>query len=250
MQYAFGSGVAWGVPTIDLTGTAVATPTPVPLAAMQEISCDISSSTKQLFGLYQFALAVARGTAKITGKAKMGRFDAAAFNLCFGETPVAGENKVSYQEAQTVTGNNATVNNNSTFLTDLGVTYSSNGVSLTRGATASGPGIYACNTTTGIYTFNNADNNAAVKISYVYTTSLAPGSVITLINQLLGHQPFFKLVMNQTYAGKNFTLTLNRCISSKLSFATKLEDWNIPEFDFEAMADDSNIVGTMSTTGT
>jgi len=244
MVYEFGSGILWGIPSITLAGVAITTPTPVPFGALQDVSVDISGSVKELFGQYQYPLAVARGTAKITGKAKSAQFQASLFNLVFGETPATGENKVINQESGTITGNSVTVANNGTFLTDLGVSYSLTGLKLTRGATASAQGIYSVSN--GVYTFNSADNNTAVKISYIYTGAAAPGQIITINNQLLGNQPFFQLVMNQQFAGKNFTLTLFQCIASKLTMATKLEDWAIPEFDFAAMANSANQIGTIS----
>jgi hypothetical protein len=41
-------------------------------------------------------------------------------------------------------------------------------------------------------------------------------------------------------------IKLNRAISSKLTFATKLEDFTIPEFDFDAFADGSNNIGKIA----
>ena len=247
MEYQFGSGVMWGIPTLTIAGAAVAVPTPVPFGAMQDVSIDISSSVKELFGLKQFPLAVARGTAKVNGKAKAARITAAFFNQLFGETPTqAGEVNVKYQESLTIAANNATVGNNATFGLDLGVIYAATGLPLARGAAAAA-GIYSCNN--GVYSFDPADvaNNAVLKASYTYTKNASPGQLITLNNQLLGNQPQFKIVLNQSFQGKNLTLTLNRCVGTKLTIATKLEDFTIPEFDFSAMVDDSDVLGTIST---
>jgi hypothetical protein len=244
MQYEFGSGVAWGIPTIGVNGAAVSAPTPVPFGVMQDISVDFAYSSKELYGLSQFPVAVGRGTAKVTGKAKVGRFQASLFNLLFGETPADGEVNAVRNESATVTGNTVTVANNATFQTDLGVIYGANGVPLTRGAVAAN-GIYAA-PGNGVYNFGAGDNNAAVKISYTYTKNAAPGKVITLNNQLLGTSIFFKLVLQQSFQGKILCLTLNRCISTKLGIATKLEDFSIPEIDFSAMVDDSDVLGTIS----
>ena len=41
-------------------------------------------------------------------------------------------------------------------------------------------------------------------------------------------------------------MTLNNCASSKLNFATKQDDWTIPELDFEAGSDLFGNVGTMA----
>jgi len=251
-QFIFGSGSIWGIPTIDLTGAAVTLPTPVPFGALQDVSLDLSSTLKELYGLYQDPIEVARGARKTTGKAKFARFEAAAFNLVFGETLVTGEIKAKELEAGTVSGagNSVTVANNATFTVDMGVTYAANGVRMARGAnSALGGGIYVCNSSNGVYTFNATDNNAAVQISYLYTSGTLPGQNFIVNNQLMGVMPKFKVVLNGKYGGKNMTITLNSCISSKLSLATKIEDWAIPEFDFQAMADSNNQLGSFSFAG-
>ncbi len=243
-QYIFGSGVLWGVPTIALDGTAITTPTPVPFGALQDVSVDIAFSKKELYGQYQFALAIGRGTGKIEGKAKAAQFQASLFNLVFGETPATGETKAAFNEAGTVANNAITVANNGTFLTDLGVRYSANGIPLTRGANASGAGVYSV--ANGVYTFHANDANAAMKLSYAYSSNAAPGQVITINNHLIGESLYFKAILYAKYEGKQLTLTLNKCSASKLSMATKLEDWAVPEFDFSAMADSSGVVGAVS----
>ena len=250
MQYEFGSGILWAIPSISLAGVDVsANPTPVPFGALQDVSIDMSGTVKELFGLKKFPLAVALGTMKVTGKAKAARITAALFNQLFGVTPAAGEIKVNYEEAGIAAANNVTVANNATWSLDLGVSYY-NGVPLVRAANAPPVGSYSC--ANGVYTFNATDANAAndaahaMKISYAYTKNTAPGQVMTITNSLLGQAPFFKVVLNQQFQGKHLTLTLNRCVASKLTFATKLEDWLIPEFDFSASCDDSEILGTIS----
>ena len=247
MQYEFGSGVMWAIPTLTLAGAAVTVPTPVPFGAMQDVSIDITSSVKELYGLKQFPLAVARGTAKVSGKAKAARITAAFFNQLFGETPASTSVKANYQESLTIANNSATVANNSTFTTDLGVIYGATGLPLTRAAAAA-PGSYAVSAG-GVYTFDPTDvaNNAVLKASYAFTNNASPNQIITLNNQLLGTQPQFKLILNQNFQGKQLTLTLNRCVGTKLTIATKLEDFTIPEFDFSAMVDDSDVLGTIST---
>ena len=45
---------------------------------------------------------------------------------------------------------------------------------------------------------------------------------------------------------KTLYMRLNSCYSSKLTMATKIDDFMIPEFDFAAGADVSGVIGTMS----
>jgi hypothetical protein len=247
MQTEFGSGVLWAVPMIDLAGNNVAVPTPVPFGAMQDVSVDFSFSVKELYGMYQFPIDVARGTAKVGGKSKVARFNAGLFNQILGENMTANEMKVAFQESANVGANNFTVAAAANFSLDLGVTYS-NGTPLARNSAAGAAGQYVVDAANGKYTFHANDANTTVLVSYAYTANNAnaTGRIFTINNQLLGLSCFFKLVLNQNRRAKHMTLILNRCISTKLSVATKLEDFTIPEMDFSAMADDSGVVGQWS----
>lgn len=244
--YQFGSGVMWAIPTIALAGTAITNPTPVPFGILQDVSVDISYNKKELYGQYQFPVAIARGTAKITAKAKFARITASLFNQVFGETPSTGEIKAQFQEAGSIPGTpfQVTVANSATWTVDLGVFYSATSLPLTRVASAPATGQYSV--AAGVYAFAAADTGLAVKISYLYTTAVAPGVNFTINNNLLGLSPFFQANLSQSYQGKNLMAQFNRCIADKLTLATKLEDWNIPELDFSMMADDSNVVGKIS----
>ncbi len=244
--YQFGSGVMWAIPTINLAGGAVANPTPVPFGVLQDVSIDISFNKKELHGQFQYPLAVARATAKLTAKAKAARITAALFNQVFGETLSTGEIKTAFQESGTIPASpyQVTAANSATWTLDLGVSYAATGLPLTRVASAPTTGQYSV--AAGVYTFAAADTTLGVKISYLYTTAIAPGQVFTINNQLLGASPFFQANFSQVYQGKHLTVQFNRCTADKLSLATKLEDWTIPEFDFSMMADDAGVVGKIS----
>lgn len=241
-EYHFGSGVLFGRSTVQ------SNPTPVRFGGLQEVSVDISFTTKPLYGQYQFPIATGRGTAKITGKAKFAQFNAQAFNdLFFGNSsnPSSSSTRIALSEAATVTANTVNVSHNSTFSQDFGVVKASDGSIFTR--VASGPvgQQYSCNESTGAYTFNSSQNNIAVLVSYTYTDS-SNGKQISISNQLLGNSPQFIGVFTNTFNSKTETLILNSCMSSKLTLASKLEDWTMPEFDFEAYADASNNIGTLN----
>jgi len=240
-QYQFGSGVLYGR---SLTNTPA---TPVRFGALQDVSVDFAFTTKPLFGSFQFPLAVGRGTAKVTGKANFAQFNAQAFNdLFFGlSNPATGETKTAVQETQTITANIITATHNTTYVQDLGVVKSSDGTVYTRTSGTPVGQEYSCNETTGVYTFNATQNAVAVLVSYNYTDA-ANGKLITMTNQLLGNAPQFLAVFTSTHSSKQLTLTLNACMSNKLTLATKLEDWTVPSFDFEAFCDASNVLGTLS----
>ena len=243
----FGSGNLWAVPTIGLDGAAIVTPTPIPFGAIQEGSIEITGSLKELYGQYQYPIDVASGSKKITGKAKAAKITAALFNLAYGATVATGEVKVAFEEAGTVPGSSSyviTVTHSAFFGIDLGAKYALTGLPLKRVSGAPGTGEYSV--AAGIYTFAVGDKSLGMKISYTYTASALPGQVLTINNTLMGVAINFKAVLNFQYKAKQMTLTLNRCVSNKLSFGTKTEDYTIPELDFQAMADDSDVIGTIS----
>jgi len=114
-----------------------------------------------------------------------------------------------------------------------------------RVTTVSAAGTYSVVESTGVYTFHSGAASTAVAISYTYTKTSA-GPTITLTNPLLGSATFFEAHLKQTYGGKNLYMKLNSCISSKLALATKLEDFTIPELDFDAFADGANNIGSIA----
>jgi hypothetical protein len=242
-HFGFGAGSLFGI------DNNASPPTPVKFGALQEVDVEFAFTTKELYSQYQFPLAVGRGKSKITGKAKTGQIRADVYGqLFFGLTPATGQIKTAVDEAGSIPVTpgpyTVTVANSATWATDLGVFFGATGIPLTR--VTSGPTTGQYSVSAGVYTFAAADQGLAVTISYTYTAA-ATGKTITLTNQLLGASPTFKVVLNNLYGAKDLTLTLNRCMSSKLSLPTKLEDFIISEFDFEAMADNSNTIGTLST---
>lgn len=241
MQYSFGSGIMFGRSISNSPAT------PVRFGALQGVTLDFAFTTKELYGQFQFPIALGRGTGKITGKADFAQFNAQAFNdLFFGlAAPSTGVVRAAAAEAITVSANAATVSHNSTFVADLGVVLASNGAVYARVSSAPVGLQYTCNESTGVYGFNSSQNNAAVLISYQWNDA-ANGKKITITNQLLGNSPQFSSVFTETFNGKQMTVVLNACMSSKLSLATKLEDFTIPSFDFMVVADEANGIGTIS----
>ncbi len=240
MQYGFGSGALFGVNT-------AANSTPLRFGALQDVSLDFSFSIKELRGQYQFPLSVARGAGKITGKAKTANISARAFNdLFFGQTLTTGKIATAIDESGTIptTPFTVTAANGATFVDDLGVYDGATGIPFVKVASAPATGQYSVSGT-GVYTFAAADTGKTVRLNYTYTVA-ASGNKITITNQALGAAPYFTCVLNEVYEGNALTVKLNKCVASKLAIATKLEDFIIPEFDFEVMADGSNNIGSIS----
>ncbi|WP_044561270.1 hypothetical protein [Azospirillum sp. B4] len=243
-QYSFGAGSLFGTPT------GVANATPVQFGTLQSVSVDIDFTLKELYGQNQFPVSVARGQAKIQGKAKTGQIQGALFNsLFFGGTSTIGQQLVALNEAASVpasTPYTVTVANSTGFQADQGVVFAATGVPLARVASAPATGQYSVSG--GIYTFAAADTGAALLISYGYTSATG-GTVTTISNQLQGVAPTFSCVLTTPFGGQNFVLTLNACTSNKLQLATKQGDYMQPEFDFMAFADASGTVGKLSVQG-
>ena len=243
-QYAFGSGVMFG----RRIGAAYPTPTPTRFGALQDCSIDMSFTNKQLYGQYQFPLALGRGTAKITGKAKFAQLNAQAFNdLFFGQSAVNAGSVVTVPgESAVITANIVTAAHNTTYLRDQGVVNATTGEVIQRVSSAPvGTANYSVNESTGVYTFNNSYNGSTVLISYQWTDT-GNGSNIVIANQLLGSAPQFMITLTEVFNSNKLTLTLNACMSNKLTMSSKLEDFWVQDFDFEAYADGSNNLGTLS----
>jgi hypothetical protein len=252
MQLAFGAGALWGNRT-DAAGSGIG---PDQFAILQDVEIDWDWQTKELWGQYQFPLDIARGQGKISGKAKFARIFGAIYgDLFFGQTPASGQVTVSENEAGAVPGTTpftVAVANASTYSDDLGVYYANGtnaGGRLTRVTTPSVAGQYSVNLTTGIYTFAAGDAGAAVSISYLHNGT--GGKKLVLTNQFMGYTPTFKATFYTVKTTQNvpagLSLVLNACTATKLSLPTKIDDYEIQEFDFSAFADAAGTIGTLST---
>jgi hypothetical protein len=240
-MYSFGSGVLLG------TRTDIPNATPVNFGLVQEVTIEETATIKELTGQFQRPVAIARGTIKTTGKAKVARISGLAFaNLFYGVVPSSGQLATSFAEAGAVSATTPftyTAGNASTFVDDDGIVYAVTGLPLTKVSSAPAVGQYSV--TSGVYTFNSADAGKAVLVSYTYTIS-ATGQKFTVANQLLGTTPTFQALFYTTFQGQAVTLKLNNCTSNKLTFQTKLEDFTLPEFDFSCFADAAGNVMTWS----
>jgi hypothetical protein len=216
---------------------------------LQECSLDFTFTVKELYGQNQFPVAIARGAGKVTGKAKVASISGIAMAaLFFGSAVSAGQVGFAYGEAAAVPAVSTytvTPANSATFQADYGVVYVATGNPFTRVASGPAAGQYSVNETTGVYTFAAADANAAILVSYQYGIT-GTGEKFTIANAQLGTNPTFQVAMKNTFQNKTYTLFLNSCMSNKLSMGTKLEDFVTPEFDWNAFADASQVIGTFS----
>jgi len=240
-MYSFGSGVLIG------TRTDIVNATPVNFGLVQEVTIEEAATVKELYGQYQHAIAIARGTIKTTGKAKVARISGLAFaNLFYGVTPAAGQLATAFAEAAVVPASTpyaVTPANSTTFADDLGVLYAATGLPLVKVASAPATGQYAL--AAGVYTLSAADAGKALLLNYTYQIA-ASGQNFPVTNQLTGTTPTFQAQFFTTFQGQAVSLKLRNCTSSKLSFGTKIEDFVVPEFDFSCFADATGTVMTWS----
>ena len=229
-MFVFGSGVLIGTP---------AGGSPINFGLAQEVTLNVSATNKALYGQYNFPVAIGSGTRKMTGKAKMARVSGQALgSLFFGVTPSAGTTVTQFGEAATVPASSPytyTTVNHTTFVADQGVVYASSSLPLKQVASNPAQGQYTV--ASGVYTFSSADAGAQVLISYTYTLATG-GESIAVNSQLIGPTIAFSanLFASDPGTGKQFSVLLYNCVAEKLSFGTKLEDFVIPELDFQCFA--------------
>ena len=243
----FGAGKLIAVPTNLADGTAIANPTPVILGTMQDISLDLSTEIKTLYGSKRYPIAVGQGKGKTEIKAKYAEIDGAILgSLFFGKAATTGIKSAVFDAASTIPTTPFQVTiappNSGTFVADLGVIFSATGVQLTRVASAPAASQYSLNAATGVYTFNTADSTKVVAISYEYTAA-AGGQVWAMTNDLMGYTPSFSMLLQNTFDGKSLVVKLNRCVSGKLSLPLKSDDFAIYDFEASAFADSANSLG-------
>lgn len=237
--------ITFGVGNVFIT-PAGANPTPIQIGVLQDISLDATFTQKELHGQNQYAVAVARAQAKISGKAKAAQFNGSLLLGFFtGSTQAAGQT-LGAQETDTIpsTPFQVTVTNSATFVADGGVQDLTTGKYMTVVASSPATGEYSV--AAGVYTFATADVGNSVQILYSYTVP-ATGLTTSVTNQLMGAQTTYTMELHNSYNGVAFGYKLWAVVFPKLSFPLKNEDFTVPELDFEAYADSANRVITLYT---
>jgi hypothetical protein len=249
-----------GILIISRTDTAV--PLAINVGFANELTLDAAGTTKQLYGQNQFALLAARGTIKATGKWKAAQISGIAWNAAFygntGGTTAGFSTSLGFSwnidstfTASTVSSA-ITVASTSAFDADLGVRYVGTNLPLQRVTTGleGSSGKYSITAATpGVYNFGSVDagtggsvpaGGTALKVTYTSSGfGSNVGQSLILANQLIGSTPTFQLDyytnLNQP-GSKPFAIRLFQCIGAKHAMAFKLEDFMMPEFDFDFFA--------------
>jgi hypothetical protein len=250
MQLTFGAGDLFATPLTDAYGNAITTQTPIRIAGLQEMSLDFAGDLKEFYGQNKFALAVGQGKVKTTGKLKGAVINGQALStLFFGLTPTPGTMKAVFADTTgtavpstpytitPLTTYSTLLPATPTFVSDLGVV-DQNGRVMVQVASAPATGQYSFSA--GVYTFASADVGLKMYISFSYTYTLAGANHIQLLTLPMGYTPQMKLHMMGNFQGKKSLLVLSSVTSTKLMmYATKNDDFSVPEVDFSAQADSS-----------
>lgn len=247
----------FGPGTVTFTPNNVTNPTPYTVGMAQEISYEEASTLKPVYGQNRRALAVGAGTIKSTGKIKVARFSISAMNwLLYGVAPAVGSTATSINQSvaipstpyQMIPGTQYTVPGSGTWSADLGVTYVATGKPLTRVTTPSAAGQYSVSA--GTYTFYSADTGLSVYLTYNYTLAATGYSSLLGGNPLLGPTVSFGLNITATDPTNNAQGTFqvyNAVISKASLLQTKLEDFSMPEYDYEAFVNAAGNIGSWNT---
>lgn len=247
MQFGFGSGILTGIRT-DVSGA-----TPIRFGALQDVAVDFAGDIKELYSLGQFPLDTARGKTKVTGKAKVAQVRGQMYaDLFFGQAATTGGLNQAYNESIASAGSGYTVANAaSTPLTDLGVFYGGNGLSTDGNQfvlVGSSPtaGQYTFVASTGVYGFSTFDAGLNLFVNYNYTVT--SGYHIDIRGDvLMGETPRFQADLFMKFEGKQIVLVLFACVSTRLSFPTRIDDYTIQDLDFSAFSDASGRLAKWST---
>lgn len=252
-QYNFGIGAVIGKRT-DVTGQP-----PLFFGTITEVSVDFDRKIEFLIGQYNLPVAAGGAELKVSGKAKNARFQANMINNVFagttaGSTTAGQMLQMANSEGHTVPAVSpftVTVTNSSGWTEDLGAFYQSGGIQLVpETAALNAAGQYS--SAAGVYTFFSTDAGQGVNIYYGYTAAVSGASEISLVNALMGPVPTFELYIKESFnyfgVNKDIVIKLNACVSPKLAWPFANSKFSMQEFDFQAIADSSNNLGTISLT--
>jgi hypothetical protein len=253
-QLGFGAGV--------LVGQALSGKTPIRFAVLQDCSIDFAPKIEALYGQNRYALALAAGSTKTTVKAKYAGFRGRAlYDLYFAGS--SGTSLTTGTRAQFVdnelhsdVAGGFTVAN-AGFLADQGVYIVWSGkplvgfdpaiVGATGDYTADAAGNYAFTYAPTPADLNPVTGGFDIYVSYTFTDSVDGGTRITFGNPRMGTNPVFSAVINMAYDGRSALWTFPRCVASKMSFPTKLDGFQMNDFEFELAADIAGNLGTLDT---
>ena len=247
-QYTYGLGQLVLVPLPNSAGVRT---TPVMVGTLQDVSLNIDYAETELYGNSQFPVDVARGKAKISGKAKSGQIGSGLIaSVLAGSTTATGRKKGIYNEPIQFAVNTVTVVNGATYFEDLGLINTATGLGMTRMPDATPQATLTASqytvSVTGVYLCATADGNPLCLASYSYTAS-ASGKTTTLTNQLLGSSTTYVLELFNTFRSRDYGCRLNSVTVPKLDIGFGQDSYGMADIAFSAYADSTGTVMTFYT---
>lgn len=226
----FGAGTAY---VKDSTGNAHQ------FGVLQDISVEIQTTTKPLYGSNSFPEDIAVTEKKINGKIKFAKFDAKMLASVLGGSYTSGRKLVNANYTVSAAASVVVPSGSGiSYYADLGVLDSAkNPMAVTASAPALGA--YSVNAGTGTYTFN-ASQTGSVYISYQQTTTA--GNTVSVTNTPMGQASTFELSLWPSYKGQTAGIRIFSVTIPQLSLALKNTDHLAHDLSFEASADANNNV--------
>lgn len=243
-----GQPLGFGIGQLSLIPSG-SNPTPVQVGILQDLSVDFDGELVELYGENQYAVDLAIGKRKISGKAKSGQIGSKTLGaILSGSTSATGSKIGVASESGTVPGTSAytvTVAHGANFYENLGVRDTTSDIPMICVASPSAANEYSVNTSTGVYTFASGAASHGVKISYSYTDA-STGKTLSITNQPMGTITLFALELFNTHpsSGKSYGIKLNKVAVPKLALALKQDGHAMSDIDFMAMDDGTGAIGS------
>lgn len=232
----FGSGSAF---IKDSTGKAYE------FGAVQDASCEITSERVVARGKGRFPIDVAAAASSCKGKLKFLSIDLNIVKQVLGGTLTTGH--VELVENETFAIPATPYEQTVVAAADLReiLVLKIAGVPATPVASNPTAGQYIVDVATGKLTFAAADTGKTVVTSYTKDVA-ADGQTLAITNVDQGETVDVKLVLNTKYKGRILTYEFNKVSMDKLAFALALSAHTTQDVDWEAYADASGNVASIS----
>jgi hypothetical protein len=231
-------GMGW----ISLVPTGVTNPTPIHLALVEDGDYEIKQETSDVEDSDGNVIDSFVTKEDITGKLSLKDYSnslvaAVARGVTISTGSVVG---TSHQAIVPTTPFQITVTQGATFSADLGVINLTDKKPMKRDATATGTGVYAVNTTTGVYTFHTADAADEMLIMYRYTATA--GTTAEIAKAVSGSAaPRFQIhVYKSSVPGKEWGFFVPNAQIPGLSVSFKKKDWSAVSLNWKALLSDTN----------
>lgn len=231
-------GVGW----VSLVPSG-ATPTPIHLALIENASYDIKQEQIELRDSDGYVVDSYPGKTDVTGKLSLKDASNSLIAAVTRGVTVTAGTKIGASHSATIptTPFQITVTQGATFADDLGVMNLTNGKAMTAGATATGTGVYAVNSTTGVYTFHTDDAGDSVLIMYRYTSASADTTATVAKVTSSTAAPLVSIhLYRPNLASKNWGFYVPSARIPGLSAAFKTGAWSDVSLDWTATLSATN----------